>query len=224
MRRLTSFDRYWRAVTKRSFSKRLVGIMLAGLAFVVWALFSPFLATALKVEFDLPDSEVIVVLAGSSEYKRRTSVAAEAFRVRTSLKIWLTDDGKKAGWSKTSQSNPSFVSLAKDELIRNGVTPDAIEILPATVDGTRDEAELVISQAIARGIRSINIVTTEHHSRRALWIFNRTAESKGSPVKIGVRTARASFDDRIWWASERGWRGIALEYLKFGYYWLFYSS
>ena len=83
-------------------------------------------------------------------YIERTEKAAELYRNGISAKILLTDDGEKAGWSSAEQKNPKFVELARSNLIECGVTPEAIEILPATVEGTIDEARVFAGQSAHR--------------------------------------------------------------------------
>lgn len=164
-------------------------------------------------------------MSGSSAFIERTQKAAEVFRQNRVSKIYLTNDTGKAGWSRAEQRNPFFWELAKKELIKNGVQENAIEILPDAVYSTRDEAVLISKIARERNLRSILIVTSSYHSRRTLWTIERVFSEQNISAEIGIETpppGQQMPSPAVWWLFPSGWRNVAREYLKFGYYWLFY--
>jgi uncharacterized SAM-binding protein YcdF (DUF218 family) len=64
-----------------------------------------------------------------------------------------------------------------------------------------------------------------YHARRALWAFERAAIEKKAPLEFGVESpsvGQQTPHSCCWWLAARGWEMVAGEYLKFGYYWLFY--
>lgn len=160
--------------------------------------------------------EVVAVLAGSSAYKERASHAAEVWRAHPAATIVLTNDGGRSGWLSSEQRNPLFVERARWALEREGVPGDQIESLPQTVSSTYQEAVLLHDFALRRGVRSMNIVTSAYHTRRAGWILRRVFD--GSGVGLEIDAAASDTNSATWWLHGRGWRDVAGEYAKFAYY------
>jgi uncharacterized SAM-binding protein YcdF (DUF218 family) len=193
------------------------------LALAAWAFVARAAALALIVTAELPRADAVVALAGSSAYVERARHAAEIVREGRATKVLLTDDGQLSGWSNESESNPRFVERAAAELARAGVPSADVEVLPQTVSSTHDEALLVREYARERGLRSIMLVTSGYHSRRALWTFRRAFE--GSGVEVGIEPVAPGGQTPspgTWWLSPRGWQSVAGEYVKLVYYWLRY--
>lgn len=202
-------------------ARRALPLLLVALA--AWAVAARFAAEALVVSEELERADALVVLAGSSAYVERTARAAELYREGRAPFVVLTNDGQLSGWSNESQSNPTFVERARAELVRGGIPSERIEALPRRVGSTHDEAVLLREYARARGLRSLLVVTSAYHSRRALWTFRKVFE--GSGVVVGVSTVeleRERPSPGTWWLSPRGWQSVAGEYVKTVYYRLSY--
>jgi uncharacterized SAM-binding protein YcdF (DUF218 family) len=183
-------------------------------ALLIWIFAAPFLAKWLIVERPVEQPDAILVLAGGSAFRDRTRFAAELFQRKAAPRILLTDDGEQGGWDQAEQRNPFFFERARLELLASGVPGSAIEVLPGVVQSTREESEVVKSSAGDRGLRRVLIVTSPHHTRRALRIFERTVPE----VEFGIASPSAS-DEWYWWLTRRGWRDVGMEYVKLGYYW-----
>lgn len=198
--------------------------MVAGL-FACWIAVAPLLADALVVEHPIGQADAIVILSGAADYRQRARGGAAEFDRGVAPRIVLTNDDERGGWDDTEKGNPYFVDRSVAELKKHGVPAEAITILPGKVYGTNDEAGLVIANAVELGYRRIVIVTSDYHSRRALWTFDRATDRAGAGLTIGlVRSPSApGYPGRFtWWLTPRGWRTVAAEYVKFAYYWLFY--
>ncbi len=207
--------------TSRSFNLSVTFLLLI----LVWILFAWFAAERLIVAQPLDRAEAILVLGGSAAFVERTQKAAQLFKDGTARKIFLTNDGTKAGWSKREQRNPPYVELAEQSLIGQGVPAENIEILPTITEGTHDEAELLTKTAKERGIKSILLVTSAYHTRRALWTFEKTMQYNDVPVELGIvspPTGQQTPPPFYWWLTANGWNFVAGEYLKTAYYWLYY--
>jgi uncharacterized SAM-binding protein YcdF (DUF218 family) len=188
-------------------------------ALVVWALVAWGAARALVVEAELERADLIVVLGGAAAYRERAQHAARLFKEGRAPLVVLTFDGTRAGWSQAEQTNPPFVQLAREELLRAGVPAASVGVLPGLVESTHEEAARVCEFAAARGARSVLVVTSAYHSRRALWTFRRAARGRDlavglSPAPAGGQTPSAAF----WWLRPAGWRQVAAEYPKLIYY------
>jgi len=91
------------------------------------------------------------------------------------------------------------------------------------VASTHEEAEVVLDYAQQRGLRSILIVTSAYHSRRALWVFSKVFRDTG--IRVGLKAVppgKESPEPATWWLSARGWRLVPTEYVKMIYYMINY--
>lgn len=196
---------------------------IALLGLIIWSLLAWVAAEALIVKSELAHADALVVLAGSSTYVERTQRAAQLFQTGRAPKIILTNDNVPSGWSAEEERNPLFVERAADELKRQGVPAEKIEIVPGVVSSTYDEAVRLREYAGAKSLRSILIVTSAYQSRRALWTMRRVF--RGSDVQLGVHAVEPGQQaprSATWWWSGLGWQMVPGEYLKMAYYWVKY--
>ncbi len=202
---------------RRNFLLPLLVLVLA----VCWVSTAPLLAARLIVEQPLERVDAIFVLGGSAAYKQRAEQAAMYYTSGISARILLSDDGERAGWSQAEQTNLPFIELARRELVRQGVPPDAIIQLPGEQTGTQSEAETLASVADELQIRSVLIVTSPYHTRRAVSTFRKIMPG----LTIGIASTplgRESPQPDWWWIYSSGWRDVGAEYVKSLGYWLFY--
>ena len=212
---LTSQSRFFEIIWRRG---RVVLPLLCAWAILAWVA-----ARALVVRSELSHADALVVLAGSSTYVERTDYAAQLFNAGVAEKIVLTNDNLPSGWSAAQERNPLFVERAADELRRQGVPAEKIEILPGAVSGTYDEIMRVREYAVEHKFRSILVVTSGYHSRRAWWTLRQVF--RGGNVAIGLQTAapgRQSPSPTTWWLHRAGWQMVPVEYGKMVYYRLRY--
>lgn len=191
---------------------------------LAWMLLAWVAARALIVSADLPQADAIAVLAGSGAYAERARHAAQLFRDGRASRILLTNDNMQGGWSRDQQRNPLFVERAAEELQRASVPMENITVLSQPVSSTYDEAVLLREYAVVHGLRSILVVTSAYHSRRALWTMRRVCEESG--ITIGLETAPLNHQTpgpATWWWSLDGWQSVGSEYLKGIYYWFKYE-
>ena len=189
----------------------------------IWALVAWLAATSLIVHEPLAQADVVVVLSGSAAYEERTGRAADLYRIGVARKIILTNDNRQGGWSKAEQRNPYYYERAREELIRHSVSPDDIVVLPQPVYGTHDEALVLRRYFESTSYRSMMIVTSAFHSRRALWTLNRTFADTG--IEIGIEPAPTGGQTpgpALWWLHLQGWEDVPVEYVKIIYYRLRY--
>ena len=83
------------------------------------------------------------------------------------------------------------------DLIERGVPKDKILLLPQEASSTIDEAVIVRNAAEQRGWKSIVVVTSNYHTRRALYIFKR--EFPGGIVVSVASAPDGDFDPSRWW-------------------------
>jgi uncharacterized SAM-binding protein YcdF (DUF218 family) len=162
---------------------------------------------ALKVSMPLVNADAIVLLAGS--YEDRAPFAASIFLAGKTNKIILANDGVRSGWSRAHQRNLYAIERSEELLVKLGVPRQSIISLPFRKSGTVYDALAVREYVSKHDIRSILLVTSDYHSRRTLWIFQRVLRQL--PVTIGIETAPS-------YLALAYFPKILLEYFKSVYY------
>jgi uncharacterized SAM-binding protein YcdF (DUF218 family) len=188
---------------------------------LVWSLLAWAAARLLIVRFPLPQADAIVVLSGSATFRERSERAAELYAEGRSQRIILTNDNVKGGWSSSEQRNLFFYESSITELRRRGVPQQSIELVAPPVSTTHDEAVLMRHYSEKHQLRSLLLVTSAYHSRRAWHIFREIF--RGSRTQIGLEVAAVGIQTPLparWWFHLRGWEMVPGEYLKMTYYWL----
>lgn len=206
-------------------NRRIKFLLVFCVVSVAWFFLAWLAAQSLIIEKPLARADAILVLSGSSTYGERTLKAAELYRNGVAPRVFLTDDGERAGWLRAEQINPRFVELARKNLMENGVPPEAIEILPGAVDGTKPEADALLKKVGRGDLKSILLVTSGYHTRRALRTFEKTFAEDNRDIEIGIAAVASGNQTPppfLWWLSVKGWRFVAGEYVKSVYYWLYY--
>lgn len=188
---------------------------------IIWVPLACFLGQWLVVEKPLEKADAIFVLAGSANYVERNTEAARLYKLGAAPKILLSNDGLQGGWDNVRQRNPYFVERAKWLLLENGVPETDIVILPDRINGTDDEADALVRHLQQNPYRSVLLVTSSFHTRRALWTFTRTINNINLTTEIGVQspsTTNGMHSYTFWWTNRDGLRSTISEYLKFIYY------
>jgi uncharacterized SAM-binding protein YcdF (DUF218 family) len=194
-----------------------ITVAVAALVLPLAVLATP-LARFLIVRAEPQHAEVVVVLSGSSVYDERIRHGISVFQERRAGSIVLTNDGLRGRWSRRRQANLTSVERATDTVLDAGIPPDRLVILTPQVESTYDEAIVVRDFAQRAGVRSVLIVTSPYHSRRALWVFRRVL---GPAVRVGIDSPAPGGQSPTpgeWWLRRAGWHNVALEYAKLVYY------
>ncbi|MEO5741487.1 MAG: YdcF family protein [Vicinamibacterales bacterium] len=192
---------------------------MAALLGALWVLGAPVAARLLIVRSEPSRADAVIVLSGSAVYAERIRHASQIYLQGRARAILLTDDGLAGGWSREQQRNPRSIERGRDMLLTFGVPSDDVIMLPVRVHSTYDEALAARTYARAHGHRSLLIVTSPYHSRRALWVFNRVLAADAVSVGMDpVPPGDQSPSPGMWWLSRGGWQSVAAEYPKFLYY------
>ena len=181
-------------------------------------------ARALVVELRLQHADAILVMAGAPVYFERVAHAGGLYLEGRADKILLTNDRVRGSWSRTLQRNPFYYERATLRLTQAGVPPDNIELIPGRITSTFDEAMLMREYARTHAVRSLIVVTSDYHTRRALWTLRRALRDTG--IEVGIEPAPpgvGSTSPGTWWWHARGWQMVFGEYVKLAYYRLRYS-
>ena len=160
---------------------------------------SPLQATQLS------NVDVIVLLAGS--YEDRSLQVIDLYYSGHAGHILLTDDNVRRGWSKEHQRNLYSIERTKELLFSHGIPQTAVSCLPFYRSGTIYDAFAVRNYIIAHGTKSILLVTSDHHAKRALWLFKQVL--RGLPVTVSISSVPTKLSLQA-----------LLEPVKFIYYYL----
>jgi len=187
-------------------------LLFAAAVFIVAGGAIWLLSRALVVRVTLPRADAIVVMAGAPVYFDRVAEAGRLFLDGRAPRILLTNDGVRGSWSRTLQRNPLYYERAILRLNQAGVPSTAIEVLPGRVTGTFEEATRISDVVQNHRFKSLIVVTSDFHTRRAFWSVRRAL--RGSGIEVGVEPAASSAD---WWRAN-GLRAMLSEYGKLMYY------
>jgi uncharacterized SAM-binding protein YcdF (DUF218 family) len=197
----------------------LGAIVTAAACVLALAVLANPIARFLIVRAEPSHADIVVVLSGSSVYEERIRHGIAVLLEGRALSIVLTNDGLRGRWSRRRQANLTSTERAKDAVLDAGINDQRLITLPQRVNSTYDEAVAVRGFAEKAGIRSVLVVTSPYHSRRALWVFRRVLEPAG--VEVGIDSpppGEQSPRPDTWWLSRTGWHSVALEYVKLAYY------
>ncbi len=154
--------------------------VLFGVGLVVAA---PVLDDFLRVESPLAAADALVVMAGSPH--ERLPTVADLYHRGTAPRILLTNDGISGAFSSAHQRNLYLVEWAEVDLLERGVPPEAIVKLDFIASGTVYDA--LNTRAFVRtddAIQSLLVVTSDYHTRRTLWTFEKVFAD--DPVAIRI--------------------------------------
>jgi uncharacterized SAM-binding protein YcdF (DUF218 family) len=169
-------------------SRRLLAVVMAA-ATAALAFVETGNVLALSAPISKPDA---IVVLGSHEWERLPT-AGRLARANPRAVVLLTSPV----WA--TQKNCYQCENRVEWLVRAGVKRKQIVVLDHKVRNTHDEAAATFSYAATRGTRSLLVVTSPYHGRRALATFR--AVFKGTPVRVGVETTLYASGARPqrWW-------------------------
>jgi uncharacterized SAM-binding protein YcdF (DUF218 family) len=120
---------------------------------------------------------------------------------------------------RAQKQKPDGLDYLKRQLVMRGFDiPDNV-ILTSNegVDSTIDEARLVRKVVLDRGFKSVIIVTSPIHSRRAWLTFKKVFEDDKVEI-ISLPSRYQLFNPQEWWKERKYAREVIIEYEKLIYY------
>jgi uncharacterized SAM-binding protein YcdF (DUF218 family) len=197
---------------------RRAAVLLVLLAACVVAL--RHAGTVLVVRDPLPQhADAIVVLAGSPA--DRVIEAADLYATGLAPRVILTRERRHPEVEALARRGvvlPEPAQVAANALARLGVPRSALVVLPTRANSTLSEARVVADWACRSGVRTLVVVTSPPHTRRARTIFRRAL---GDGIDLVVRPSSATdFPATRWWKSRWAAKAVAFEWEKLASYWL----
>src|SRR4029077_12225079 len=138
-----------------------------------------FAGEGLVVEDPLEKSDAIIILSDDNFYADRATRAAELFRQK--LAPVVVASGIRL------RPNAGIAELMTHDLIERGVPRENILPFPQDADNTREEAQFLQKLMQERNWKSVIVVTSNYHTRRAKYIFTKVL---GGGVVVRFASAR----------------------------------
>jgi len=192
----------------------LLSILMVIILWGITDISASILQEFLIIDKPLPHADALVVMAGDQSC--RIPVAALLYKEGRASKILLANDGVFSAYSEERHRNLYQVEWAEDALLKMRIPQHAIIILPHTFSGTIYDALNARKTVIDKGMKSIIIVTSDYHTRRSLWCFNRLFY--GRKIEVGVYPVRSNLNMPFYKKAMR----MYFELLKYIYYELAY--
>jgi uncharacterized SAM-binding protein YcdF (DUF218 family) len=161
-----------------------------------------FVAESWAVEDPLDRADALIVLSDDNFYADRATRAAELFREGKAPVVVAS--------GRRLRPMAGIAELMEHDLIERGVPKDKIIRLQHDGDSTSEEAEADAKFVAARKWKSVIVVTSNYHTRRARYIFR-----KIFPEQVDVRVASArdaDFDPAQWWEKRKSIKLLTREF------------
>ncbi|OGP84379.1 MAG: hypothetical protein A2Z08_07475 [Deltaproteobacteria bacterium RBG_16_54_11] len=166
-------------------------------------------------------ADVIVIIANWDDTIIRVRGGADFYKAGLAKAIFVPRMEQMEGLEEIKKlginipENRDLVIIILQGL---GVPLDAIETSAQEVTNTWDEAQEVSNLIEHKGYKSVLLVTSKYHSRRAYLIFKDAL--KGKATVISVPSLYDSSDPETWWKRDRDAKKVIMEYQKLlVYYW-----
>jgi len=195
------------------------------LVFVIWAVLTayhePILKTVggfLVVSHELEPSDVIVCLSGSAV--ERGLAAAEVYNKGLAPHVFIIREIPPDGYELLERAGiriPGSVDVLQTILTGMGVPKTALIASDHPAPSTFGEARMVHSLVKERGYRSLIVVTSPPHTRRAWRTFRRELEEENIRIRM-LPSPYSGFHSEDWWKTRRYVREVITEYQKLLYY------
>jgi uncharacterized SAM-binding protein YcdF (DUF218 family) len=181
----------------RIFFRLLFLIAFLAILFVLYLARNPLLRLAgnFWVVDDPPaHADAIVVLSDDNYFGERAARAAELF---------------KAGWAprvvasgRNLRPYASIAELMEHDLKDRGVPESGVVRFPNRAENTREEAAAVSEFVASHGWKHILVVTSNYHTRRARYIYERLLPA-GTALQVSA-AHDSEFDPSGWWRTRLG--------------------
>ncbi len=164
----------------------------------------------LIVQDELQQADAIFVHAGPLPF--RALEAAEIYKGGWAKEVWLAPIApteETLMLSRLGVDMPPSSHWRRQVLEKQGVRPEAIDLLSSHVLNTQDEIASVISALRTRGHNRVILVTSKQHSRRVRVLWDRMGDSDLEAI---VRpSAPDPFDPDSWWRNTEDGQAVLHE-------------
>ncbi len=110
----------------------------------------------------------------------------------------------------------------REILIRQGIAPEQIELLPGESGSTSEDASALRQYLKKSNFESIAIVTCKYHSYRAYLNFRKSLRGTGVTIH-SLPSPYCRFDPKSWWRNRDQLKTVYLEWAKLMAFWMGFS-
>ena len=174
----------------------------------------------LIVETEPHPADIGLILAG---HFSRAIYAADLFHEGLIVRVWISRPVREPALAQLDAVGVPFPrqeDISRAILLKKGVPDDRIEVIGAGAVSTIEEARAVAALLPQRPmVRSLLIITSRFHVRRAQAIFDRIVVPASA---ITIRTVGSPYDGFIadqWWRDRDSAREVILESAKLLLFW-----
>jgi uncharacterized SAM-binding protein YcdF (DUF218 family) len=187
----------------------VVGLFVAGIVYFFHPFFLEGMARFLIVADKPEKADVIIVLSGDNTDKR-VDYGVELYQKGYARKMIMSGGPVVAG--------VSYAQLMKQQALRAGVRVEDIFLADSSMS-TFDDERFTLAIVKKHRFRSVIVVTSPTHSRRAKWVFQKHYSKEKikvicSPVPLGKSNFRLS----KWWERREDTSLVLWEYGSLLYY------
>jgi uncharacterized SAM-binding protein YcdF (DUF218 family) len=172
----------------------------------------------LVVEHPPAKSDLVVCLAGGNVERGLT--AADMYQRGFASKVFVAREIIPDGYEILRRRGVSYPE-SRDLMVRMlqglGVPESAILTSDTPSESTAMEAALVAGLAKENNFRSVILVTSPMHSRRAWLVFRKAMESEGVRILV-IPSSYSEFKAEEWWKNRKDAKEVLFEYQKLVYY------
>lgn len=161
-----------------------------------------FTAESWIIEDNLDKADALIVLGDDNFYADRATRGAQLFREGKAPVIVAS--------GRRLRPNAGIAELMEHDLVERGVPRDKIVRFVHDGDSTLEEAQALAGLVKGKRWRSVIVVTSNFHTRRARYIFRRVF-----PQGMEVRVASArdgDFDPEHWWEKRKSIKELTREF------------
>jgi uncharacterized SAM-binding protein YcdF (DUF218 family) len=160
-----------------------------------------FVGESWIVEDQLERSDAIIVLSDDNFYADRATRAAELFRRDMAPEVVAS--------GRRLRPFAGIAELMVHDLSERGVPKGKIEAFAHDADNTREEAQALAQLAVRKKWRSVIVVTSNYHTRRVRYIFERVFPSA---IRVRIASARdGDFDPERWYQYRKSIKQLTRE-------------
>jgi uncharacterized SAM-binding protein YcdF (DUF218 family) len=153
-----------------------------------------FAGESLIVEDPLQKADAIVVLSMDNFYADRATRSAEIYR--QGLAPLVVASGERL------RPFAGVAELMEHDLLERGVPKEKILRFAHDSENTREEAEALAKLVAEKKWKSVIVVTSNYHTRRARYIFARIFPGT---ISVSIAAARdGDFDPEHWYEKRKG--------------------
>ena len=200
---------------------RALLFVIIAIYFILTAYRVPLLITLgeyLIVEHKAEKADAIVCLAGQNIERAlavvdayRQGLAPTIIRVREPEPDGFTDLNKRV------KDYPTSFDLFARIVGGFGIPEKAIIASKQRAESTMSEARIIRNLVLNKGFKSIIVITSRTHSRRA-WLTFRKVFKDTKVTIISLPSRYQQFDPKNWWTKRSYTKELILEYQKLVYY------